>query len=125
MKRIAYYGTWGRPGHIFVAIRGEFSAEEIRGITNIDSDIYIEATAIEGFHYYGFGNFLGYGIPFSIDDRRPGCITAVFVEHAATPEDIRLLLFVPAYFAPSLPHPIPPPYFIRNFCYLVTKCLQR
>lgn len=88
MKRVAYYGTWGRPGHIFVAIRGEFSAEEIRGITNIDSDIYIEATTIEGFHYYGFGNFLGYGIPFSIDDRRPGCITAVFVEHAATPEDI-------------------------------------
>lgn len=88
MNRIAYYGTWGRPGHNFMAIRGEFTAEEIRGITNIDSDIYIDATATEGFHYYGFGDFLGYGIPFSIDDKRPGCITAVFVEHAATAEDI-------------------------------------
>lgn len=88
MNRIAYYGIWGSPGHGFVAIRGRFSAEEIRGITNTDSDIYIEATAADGFHYYGFGDFLGYGIPFSIDDRRPGCITAVFVEHAATAEDI-------------------------------------
>lgn len=88
MNRIAYYGTWGRPGHVFVPIRGEFSAEEIRGITNLDSDVYIEATKIQGFHYYGFGDFLGYGIPFSIDDHRPGCITAVFVEHAATAEDI-------------------------------------
>ena len=88
MKRIAYYGTWGRPGHNFMAIRGEFTAEEIRGITNIDSDVYIDPTAAEGFHYYRFGDFLGYGIPFSIDDKRSGCITAVFVEHAATAEDI-------------------------------------
>lgn len=34
MNRIAYYGTWGRPGHGFVAIQGEFTTEEIRSITN-------------------------------------------------------------------------------------------
>lgn len=88
MNRIAYYGTWGRPGHGFVAIKGEFTADEIRGITNIDSDVYIEATAAEGFHYFIFGDFLGYGIPFSIDDRRPGCISAIFVEYATRSEDI-------------------------------------
>lgn len=88
MNRIAYYGTWCHPGHNFVAICGEFTAEEVRGISNIDSDVYINATAAQRFHYFSFGDFLGYGIPFSIDDKRPGCITAVFVEHAANPEDI-------------------------------------
>lgn len=88
MNRIAYYGTWNRPGHRFVAIRGEFTAKEIRAISNIDSDVYIDATVAQRFHYFGFGDFLGYGIPFSIDDKRPGCITVVFVEHAATAEDI-------------------------------------
>lgn len=88
MNRIAYFGTWGKPGHGFVAIQGKFTAEEIKGISKIDHPVFIEATTSEGFHYYGFGNFLGYGIPFSIDDKRPGCITAVFVENATTPEDI-------------------------------------
>ena len=42
----------------------------------------------EGFHYFGYDNFLGYGIPFSLDDSRPGCISVVFVEYATIPDDI-------------------------------------
>ena len=88
MNRIAYFGTWGKPGHGFIAIQGQFTAEEIRGISKIDHPVFIEATTVEGFHYFCYDHFLGYGIPFSIDDRRPGCVSAVFVEYATGPSDI-------------------------------------
>lgn len=88
MNRIAYFGTWGKPGHGFIAIQGQFTAKEIRGISKIDHPVFIEPTTVEGFHYFCYDHFLGYGIPFSIDDRRPGCISAVFVEYATEAKDI-------------------------------------
>lgn len=88
MNRIAYYGTVGAPGHEFKTINGKFTEEEINNLSKIDSPVYIEATQADGFHYFGYDHFLGYGIPFSIDDRRPGCISVVFVEYASGPQDI-------------------------------------
>lgn len=88
MNRIAYFGTWGRPGHGFVAIQGKFTVEEVRGISKIDHPVYIEAACHEGFKYFVFDDFLGYAVPYSLDDSRPGCISAIFVEHSTHSEDI-------------------------------------
>lgn len=88
MNRIAYFGTWSRPGHLFMAIRGTFSQQDIDNICKIDSPIYHEAVESEGYHYFGYKDFLGYAIPYSNDDKRGGCITAIFVEHAKSSKDI-------------------------------------
>lgn len=38
MKRMAYFGTCGYPGHNFRAISGEFTQEEIYGVERIDQN---------------------------------------------------------------------------------------
>ena len=88
MNRIAYFGTWGRPGHLFRAIRGTFSQQDINNICKIDSPVYHEAIEANGYHYLHYKNFLGYAIPYSADDKRGGCITVVFVENATSANDI-------------------------------------
>lgn len=88
MNRIAYFGTWGRPGHLFRAIRGTFSQQDINNICKIDSPVYHEAIEANGYHYLHYKNFLGYAIQYSDDDKRGGCITVVFVENATSANDI-------------------------------------
>lgn len=92
-SRIAYYGTWGSPGHSFRAIQGEFSAQEIDSLSRIDSWPFHEEMAQEGFCYVFWAQFLGYAIPFSEDDSRPGCVSAIFVEGAQTSSDILSAIF--------------------------------
>lgn len=38
MKRMAYFGTCGCPGHYFMAISGEFTSEEIYEVELIDQN---------------------------------------------------------------------------------------
>lgn len=78
MRRIAYFGTDGCPGHYFKAISGEFSPQEEEDLSKIDED----------FQLFGFSGFIffmykGYGcLSFSAspDDNRYGSKTVFFVE---------------------------------------------
>lgn len=88
MNRIAYFGTWGRPGHLFKAIRGPFSKQDINNICKIDSPVYHEAIEADGYHYLRYKNFLGYAIPYSEDDKRGGSMTVIFIENAKSAKDI-------------------------------------
>lgn len=42
----------------------------------------------DGFLYGVFDNFMFYAIPYSRDDKRPGCVSAIFVENAKSSKDI-------------------------------------
>lgn len=86
--RIAYYGTRGKPGHFFRPLRGTFSEHETQSLSRVDSAAFHEATAGAGYCYTLWRKFLGYVIPFSVDDRRPGCVSAIFVEGAESSKDI-------------------------------------
>lgn len=86
--RVAYFGTWGRAGHFVRPIEGNFTKQELEAFTRIDCDAFQTAMAAEGYTYCQYNDFMGYCIPFSADDKRPGCITAIFVEGAKTSADI-------------------------------------
>ena len=88
-NRICYFGTRGKPGHFAYPIVGKFTREELRNIEKIDNPIYHEAMKEDGFIYGSLGNFMLYAIPGSKDDKRTGCITAIFVEFAKCSNDIR------------------------------------
>lgn len=88
MKRIAYYGTWGSKGHFVRPIVGVFTKQEFEAFERIDTPAYHEAMTIDGYAYCQYENFMGYCIPFSADDKRGGCITAIFVEDAKCSADI-------------------------------------
>lgn len=87
-NRICYFGTRGKPGHFAYPIRGEFTTEEIESISKIDNPEYYDAMCGDGFMYGCLQQFMFYAIPYSMDDKRPGCISAIFVENATTPKDI-------------------------------------
>lgn len=86
--RVAYFGTWGRAGHFVRPIEGNFTKQELEAFTRIDCDAFQTAMSAEGYTYCQYNDFMGYCIPFSADDKRPGCITAIFVEGAKTSADI-------------------------------------
>ena len=88
-NRIAYFGTRGQAGHSAYPFIGKFTTEELRNIEKIDNPIYHEAMETDGFIYGTLGNFMFYAIPCSKDDKRPGCISAIFVENARSSNDIR------------------------------------
>lgn len=88
-KRICYFGTRGRSGHFAYPIVGKFTREEIKNIEKIDHPVYHEAMKADGFIYGRLDNFMYYAIPHSMDDKRPGCISAIFVEFATGSKDIR------------------------------------
>ncbi len=88
-KRICYFGTRGKPGHFVYPIAGDFTRKEIENIEKIDLPIYHEAMKADGFIYGSLENFMFYAIPHSMDDKRLGCISAVFVEFATSSNDIR------------------------------------
>ncbi len=88
-KRICYFGTRGKPGHFAYPIAGDFTRKEIENIEKIDLPIYHEAMKADGFIYGSLENFMFYAIPHSMDDKRPGCISAVFVEFATSSNNIR------------------------------------
>lgn len=88
-NRICYFGTRGRAGHFAYPIVGDFTAEELNAIKKIDGPMYHEAMNHDGFLYGAIGKFLCYAIPYSVDDKRPGCISAIFVENAKRSKDIR------------------------------------
>lgn len=88
-NRICYFGTRGRTGHFAFPIAGKFIREELNNIEKIDQPVYHEAMKADGFIYGVLGSFMFYAIPGSKDDKRPGCITAIFVENAQTSNDIR------------------------------------
>ena len=81
-RRIGYFGTWNRPGHFFRSINGVFSRREVESLSRIDLPVFHEDMKENGYCYVTWEDFLGYAIPFSIDDRRPGCVSAIFVEGA-------------------------------------------
>ena len=43
----------------------------------------------DGFLYGALDDFMFYAIPYSRDDKRPGCVSAIFVENAKSSNDIR------------------------------------
>lgn len=88
-KRICYFGTRGKPGHFAYPIVGNFSKKELDNISKIDHPVYHEAMKADGFIYGSLENFMFYAIPHSMDDKRSGCISAIFVEFATSSKDIR------------------------------------
>lgn len=86
--RVAYFGTWGCKGHFFRPIKGSFTKRERDAMSNIDLPVFHEQMESEGYCYVVWEKFLGYAIPFSRDDKRPGCVSAIFVEGAETSKDI-------------------------------------
>lgn len=88
-NRICYFGTRGRAGHFAYPIVGNFTEEEIKYIEKIDLPVYHEAMKADGFLYGVLDNFMFYAIPYSMDDKRPGCVSAIFVENAKSSNDIR------------------------------------
>ena len=88
-NRVCYFGTRGKPGHFAYPIVGKFTREELKNIEKIDQPVYHEAMKADGFIYGTLGNFMFYAIPCSKDDKRPGCISAIFVENARSSNDIR------------------------------------
>lgn len=88
-NRICYFGTRGRTGHCAYPIVGKFTKEEIEYIEKIDLPVYHEAMQPDGFLYGALDNFMFYAIPYSMDDKRPGCVSAIFVENAKSSNDIR------------------------------------
>lgn len=87
--RICYFGTRGRAGHFAYPIVGRFAKEEIMVIERVDDPVYHEAMRADGYLYGVFDNFMFYAIPYSMDDKRPGCVSAIFVENARSSKDIR------------------------------------
>lgn len=90
--RIAYFGTWGTPGHLFRVIRGTFTKRERDAMSNIDMPVFHDAMNQKKYLYVTFERFMGYAIPVSMDDKRPGCVSAIFVEGAESPNDIREII---------------------------------
>lgn len=88
-NRVCYFGTRGRSGHFVYPIVGDFTKEELTAIERIDDPAYHEAMKPDGFLYGTLGNFMLYAIPYSRDDKRPGCVSAIFVENAKSSNDIR------------------------------------
>lgn len=88
-RRICYFGTRGKPGHFAYPIVGNFKAEELADIAKIDSPHIYEEMVIDGFVYGRLGSFMYYAIPYSVDDKRPGSFSALFVEFATSSRDIR------------------------------------
>ena len=88
-RRICYFGTRGRAGHFTYPIVGKFTREELKNIEKIDQPVYHDAMKADGFIYGTLGNFMLYAIPCSKDDKRPGCISAIFVEGATSAKDIK------------------------------------
>lgn len=88
-NRICYFGTRGRAGHFAYPIVGNFTKEEIKNIEKIDLPVYHEAMEADGFLYGVLDNFMFYAIPYSRDDKRSGCVSAIFVENARGSKDIR------------------------------------
>lgn len=88
-NRICYFGTRGRAGHFAYPIVGDFTSEELMAIEKIDAPVYHEMMKSDGFLYGTLGNFMFYAIPYSRDDKRPGCVSAIFVENAKNSNGIR------------------------------------
>ena len=83
-KRVIYFGTEGNghAGHYPLGINCKLSFEDCRYISEIDK---FEEFPPDGF--FRWREFIGYGVPFSPDDTRPGSKTIVLVENG-TKDDI-------------------------------------
>lgn len=57
--------------------------------TQSDEQITDDAMAADGFMYGKLYNFLFYAIPYSMDDKRPGSFSAIFVEYATSSKDLK------------------------------------
>ncbi|WP_304833901.1 hypothetical protein [Muribaculum intestinale] len=90
--RVAYFGTWGRAGHFVRPIVGQFSKQELEAFERVDLPAFHDAMLADGYAYCLYDDFLGYCIPFSADDKRSGCVTAIFVEGAKCSADILQVL---------------------------------
>lgn len=88
-RRICYFGTRGKPGHFSYPIAGRFTEDELKAIDKIDNPVYYEAMKSDGFLYGTLGSFMFYAIPYSMDDKRAGSFSAVFVEFARSSKDIK------------------------------------
>lgn len=86
--RVAYFGTWGRAGHFVRPIEGEFTKQELEAFEKVDCPAFHETMAADGYTYCQYNDFMGYCIPFSADDKRGGCVTALFVEGATSSAEI-------------------------------------
>lgn len=81
-KRVAYYGTNGRPGHHFTAIRGFFSKQEQCDIEKLDGLAQKKFGRKIEFQFFGYLDYLVLAANVSPDDRRGDSITVVAVENA-------------------------------------------
>lgn len=88
-NRICYFGTRGKAGHFAYPIVGSFTREELQNMEKIDLPVYHKAMEADGFLYGVLDNFMLYAIPYSRDDKRSGCVSAIFVENAKSSNDIR------------------------------------
>jgi hypothetical protein len=86
MNRLIYFGTSGCPGHSAIVIKGWVDEKEKDRIARItDSELVHNYVEREWMHerkpvLLHVENYSGYAIPFSIDDNRGACITALITD---------------------------------------------
>lgn len=99
-KRAAYFGTNFRPGHYLFTLRGKFTKQEIKDL----SDVYTVQLQGRGgvFTYKGFTCLY---IPYSLDDDRLGSRTIIMVEKGTIGAIKRIIRNRPSIYV----------YFLRLF----------
>jgi hypothetical protein len=86
MERIIYYGTSGCAGHYAMTIKGCCSEQEKDQIARItDSEFVHDFVERNWLHEHcpvllHTNNYSIYAIPFSVDDNRGACITALITD---------------------------------------------
>ena len=85
MKRIWYFGTDGGIDHCPKCIKGTMTSEEYSKLCNVDSSGFEKTVCWESGGYISDVSLCGYrfsvyGIPYSVDNRKPGSHTYLFME---------------------------------------------
>lgn len=83
-NRIIYFGTDGCVGHYPLGINFHLTRKEYKDFQNIDriiTDEFLNKATGTFFRYITNGTpYIGFGVPYSPDDERPGSKTIVLVE---------------------------------------------
>lgn len=83
-NRIIYFGTDGCVGHYPLGINFHLTRKEYKDFENIDriiTDEFLNKATGTFFRYITNGTpYIGFGVPYSPDDERPGSKTIVLVE---------------------------------------------
>lgn len=92
--KIFYFGTDGKSGHCPKCIRGRMSEDEYSCLNRADSDSFEKVVCVDNGGYLSGINVCGsrfsvFGIPYSVDDLRPGSHTYLFMEGYHTKREMK------------------------------------